>query len=829
MVVRRTTAVGGGAAASMWGNHSNSHGTLPHSTPSTYHVTGRRSSTGTIAPSSTTTSSSSSSSTTDWFSWGCVAFLLLYSMALSWHQMSSPPFAPRNRDAVSPNSPPPPPPRGSTHPQFQEPQPQETTHQNDPPHSYYHYYAHPDSYGLPPPPPRSNDDGQWLEDGEEGGGFFPSFDVAYSDDVAVMYEPTVGWYRPGSIRLNPLPPLPSYNLETHSPMNASVSELDSSSSSSSFHNNDKSSKHQINKKKPKKNKKKNKDRKSLLSFRRWFYHSSLQNSKIPRILIFTHQTNLLHPQHANPKHAQQYRSNIVRNIRLYVQQWQQHQQGSNGPSMRNQTVHASTTTTAVPRPRVWFLDNTECEGAIALVEPELVPHFQNETRGDFKGDLCRAAALYLSGGYYMDVDMKMISMLDFSSSSNNNNTKNMTRITFSSPMTTHLRFFNSFMAAEPRNVIVYNSLQIMLHYYRLRTRLLEQLLPRPQVLPPPSSQRKKDTKTNHDDSSPQTTTTTAKTQTVGERTKRAASMWGCDQQLNDTDVMVNYDPEYDLPRPSVCHMLEGGDEGMIGCYSLKAAYDYYYYHDQNDTLWTHPQVSSTPSTNQSQPQSSGPTEWWEKDGNSFENDNEMELYLHNEEEQQEPSEFNDDGLFAQNEGRGIPRTRIVPDNVFLLYEDDFNNKWKQKAWYPNLVFQNDGDGFGCNYLVHTRDPPQAYFFSRMIGGGAYCKVPKDKDGKPKKTTTTSTKSSFTSAATWSSLWSSLSQQPQPLKSSSNFSRADELAFQALHQEVEFFHLPSRQQLQQQNGRFKQGRKSNPRPHGGTTTTNPTSSKEARLG
>lgn len=66
---------------------------------------------------------------------------------------------------------------------------------------------------------------------------------------------------------------------------------------------------------------------------------------------------------------------------------------------------------------VVFLDDAGCEEQIALLGSEpsisdildvnvLLAFFRsNSTPGVFKGDLCRGAALYRSGGYYLDVDI----------------------------------------------------------------------------------------------------------------------------------------------------------------------------------------------------------------------------------------------------------------------------------------------------------------------------------------------------------------------------------------------------------------------------------------
>ncbi|GMI11343.1 hypothetical protein TrLO_g7772 [Triparma laevis f. longispina] len=48
-----------------------------------------------------------------------------------------------------------------------------------------------------------------------------------------------------------------------------------------------------------------------------------------------------------------------------------------------------------------------------MVEPRLLPYFINEKLGMFKADMCRVAALYLNGGYYLDIDLGVVEPIIF--------------------------------------------------------------------------------------------------------------------------------------------------------------------------------------------------------------------------------------------------------------------------------------------------------------------------------------------------------------------------------------------------------------------------------
>jgi hypothetical protein len=61
----------------------------------------------------------------------------------------------------------------------------------------------------------------------------------------------------------------------------------------------------------------------------------------------------------------------------------------------------------VPR---WLLDLLTCNAAIFKAKRELVPVFRAETNVSKQLDMCRVAALYLSGGYQVDIDLEVRSI-----------------------------------------------------------------------------------------------------------------------------------------------------------------------------------------------------------------------------------------------------------------------------------------------------------------------------------------------------------------------------------------------------------------------------------
>ena len=103
----------------------------------------------------------------------------------------------------------------------------------------------------------------------------------------------------------------------------------------------------------------------------------LQQHPIPRRLIFTHSQNLLETTtNLTDPVLETLRNNVIRTVALH------------------------------PEATVHFYTNEHCEAILERIGySHLVPHFRNETKGMFKGDMCRGAALYESGGVYFDVDL----------------------------------------------------------------------------------------------------------------------------------------------------------------------------------------------------------------------------------------------------------------------------------------------------------------------------------------------------------------------------------------------------------------------------------------
>ena len=117
---------------------------------------------------------------------------------------------------------------------------------------------------------------------------------------------------------------------------------------------------------------------------------------VPHRLIFTYSSNMLASR--TPPHLYQ---NVLHTIAAYRKFWGE------------------------PDAPVDFLDNPACREVIERVEAQLAfgpedgvsvepggkrlaDHFDEEPVGMYKGDLCRVAALYETGGYYFDVDIDVI-------------------------------------------------------------------------------------------------------------------------------------------------------------------------------------------------------------------------------------------------------------------------------------------------------------------------------------------------------------------------------------------------------------------------------------
>jgi len=109
-------------------------------------------------------------------------------------------------------------------------------------------------------------------------------------------------------------------------------------------------------------------------------------SAIPERMVFTYKSNIL--ESGKPK---LYYDNVYATISAYREQWGHPADDGRGGGAD-----------------VDFLDDNACRMVVEEVEPQLTPFFDSETRGDHKADICRIAALYKSGGYYFDMDLKTV-------------------------------------------------------------------------------------------------------------------------------------------------------------------------------------------------------------------------------------------------------------------------------------------------------------------------------------------------------------------------------------------------------------------------------------
>lgn len=134
------------------------------------------------------------------------------------------------------------------------------------------------------------------------------------------------------------------------------------------------------------------------------------------------------------------------------------------------TIHEYRTLWGDPDAPVRFLDNDDCVKDIEMAEPRLVPLFQNAVSGAWMADVCRIAALYNSGGYYFDIDLKVVQPVDLR---NNNN------ISFVTVHETavYMNFFQAFIASTPRNPILKIALDKMLDYHEGRLKIFGNLGP----------------------------------------------------------------------------------------------------------------------------------------------------------------------------------------------------------------------------------------------------------------------------------------------------------------------------------------------------------------
>lgn len=165
------------------------------------------------------------------------------------------------------------------------------------------------------------------------------------------------------------------------------------------------------------------------------HSSNATAAKIPRTLWFTYSHNILLT--GEPRH---FYDNIQKTIASYRAAW------------KNNCV------------KVNFLTNDACLDLLKRVEPRLVDAFRYETRGMYKADICRAAALYESGGYYFDVDVEVIAPLILDNEGDQTVNQNISFVTARSGWNRET-VFQAILASAPRHVILNETLHKMVQHY----------------------------------------------------------------------------------------------------------------------------------------------------------------------------------------------------------------------------------------------------------------------------------------------------------------------------------------------------------------------------
>ncbi len=215
--------------------------------------------------------------------------------------------------------------------------------------------------------------------------------------------------------------------------------------------------------------------------------------RIPRRLIFTSKYNLIAPSKNDPPFNgdEPLTANVLRTIGRYREHWDAKDAAEGS---RYSPLEASGESEEVV---VSFLSDNDCIAIITKAEPRLVEKFRGEKRGEFKGDICRVAELYVYGGYYFDIDIGVYEPLHLDAlhlpresfqaitlrylkMATTDELMKLIKggrddiVTFSTVVNKQNRFFQAFTAAMPRHPVMERSLEYMVAYY---DGTLEQILP----------------------------------------------------------------------------------------------------------------------------------------------------------------------------------------------------------------------------------------------------------------------------------------------------------------------------------------------------------------
>jgi hypothetical protein len=164
---------------------------------------------------------------------------------------------------------------------------------------------------------------------------------------------------------------------------------------------------------------------------------------IPHRLSFNYKNNILKDKAPGGLY-----NNLVNTINVYSKVWHPVGVNETETSYEYGSNHSSHMT-------IDFLTDAECREVVTQAEPRLLVHFNNETQGMHRSDICRVADLYLKGGYYFDNDMRAMEAVVFPDN-----------IFFTTVLESNEQnFFQSFLASTPGNPILRKAMDVMLGHY----------------------------------------------------------------------------------------------------------------------------------------------------------------------------------------------------------------------------------------------------------------------------------------------------------------------------------------------------------------------------
>ena len=180
--------------------------------------------------------------------------------------------------------------------------------------------------------------------------------------------------------------------------------------------------------------------------------SPASTKAIPHILYFTHRENILETK--EPIHIY---DNVMHTISEYRRLWGE------------------------PEAPVVFMDDNFCRGAIQKTFPKLVKWFNAERLGMYKADICRVSALYLTGGLYFDVDIRVYEPITLSPKTTFSSSKEaVVFMNCDGPCPEAYKFrigahpygknnlFQAWLATSPGHPVLKLAFQKMLDYYERR-------------------------------------------------------------------------------------------------------------------------------------------------------------------------------------------------------------------------------------------------------------------------------------------------------------------------------------------------------------------------